>query len=408
MQKKGPNDGSENNDSLQTVLRYCLNGVCMDSSILFEPFTFNNGVEINSRLAVAPLTLFSSNTDGTLSEGEAKFLSTRADHIGLYIQGATAVSKNGIAFPCQPRAIAESDLDSLARRAAVIKGQGALSIVQIHHGGEFANPAFTGEQALSSSAHGEVRALDEEQIEKIVEGFAHATELCIRSGNDGIEIHGANQFLLQQFFSAKTNHRTDRYGGSITNRLRFPLQVVEAVCAVRERLNRPDFIIGYRLSPEEPGENGITMTQTLTLLEALTEKPIQYVHISQWNFNKMVRRGAGLGSTRLKVIHDALGGRLPVIGVGGLLSLTDYVEAMQSGFAEFVGCGKSVMMNPHLGTRLYGAKAEEIVTALDPDKEDHYGIPDPLWGMCMKGEGWLPPVKGITVNKETANPAADY
>ena len=113
----------------------------MDSKILFNPYTFNNGVTVNSRLVVAPLTLFSSNEDGSVSDGEAKFLSTRAEHIGLYIQGATLVTKNGQVFPCQPRAIYDSDLGALAERAAIIKKQGALSIVQLHHGGHPQLPA---------------------------------------------------------------------------------------------------------------------------------------------------------------------------------------------------------------------------------------------------------------------------
>ena len=380
----------------------------MENKILFEPFTFNNGVKVNSRLTVAPLTLFASNPDGSVSKGEEQFFSTRAEHVGMYIQGATMVSLNGQAFPCQPRAISDSDLDALKQRAQIIKKQGALSIVQIHHGGEFALPEFTGEAPLSSSAHGDVKELTEEQIQRIISDFARATELCIKAGNNGVEIHGANQYLLQQFFSAKVNHRTDKWGGSLENRLRFPMAVVDAVCAVREKLNRPDFIIGYRLSPEEPGENGITMSDTVELLNALVKKPIQYLHISQWSFTKNVRRGVGEGSPRLKVIHDTVKGKLPIVGVGSLFTMNDYIEAMKSGYVEFVGCGKSVMINPHLGTNLFEGKADEITLELDPQKEDHYGIPDPLWGMCQKGDDWLPPVKGKEKNSGPFNSITEY
>ena len=371
----------------------------MDSKILFNPYTFNNGVTVNSRLVVAPLTLFSSNEDGSVSDGEAKFLSTRAEHIGLYIQGATLVTKNGQVFPCQPRAIHDSDLGALAERAAIIKKQGALSIVQLHHGGEYARPSLSGECAFSASAHDEVQELTEEQILKIIEDFAQATELCIKAGNDGVEIHGANQFLLQQFFSEKVNHRKDKWGGSLENRLRFPLSVVDAVCAVREKLKRRDFIIGYRFSPEEPGEKGITMTDTVALLKALVEKPLQYLHVSQKDFNNKVRRGLGEGQSRLKIIHETVQGRLPVIGLGSLFTLDDYVKALQSGFIEFVGSGKAVMMNPHFGNRIFAGKADEIVTAIDLGKADHYDIPKPLWEMCKKGEDWLPPVKMTEISE---------
>nr|MCR5536746.1 hypothetical protein [Succinivibrio sp.] len=284
----------------------------------------------------------------------------------------------------------------------------ALSIVQLHHGGEYAVPELSGETAYSASGHDSIRELTDEQIKTIIADFAHAAELCIRSGNDGIEIHGANQYLLQQFFSAKTNHRTDEWGGSLENRLRFPLACVDAVLEVRDRLKRPDFIIGYRLSPEEPGEQGLTMSDTVELVKALSQKPIQYLHVSQWNFYKEVRRGTGVGQPRLKVVHDTLEGRLPLIGLGSLYTQEDYLKAMQSGYVEFVGCGKSIMMNPHLGTKLYEGRSAEIATELDLERADHYGIPDPLWEMCTKAQDWLPPVKGHTRAPGLSNPAADY
>ena len=87
------------------------------------------------------------------------------------------------------------------------------------------------------------------------------------TGFDGVEIHGANNYLIQQFFSAQSNRRTDAWGGSLQNRLRFPLAVVDAVTAVRDRHAKPEFIIGYRFSPEEPGENGITMADTFARLK---------------------------------------------------------------------------------------------------------------------------------------------
>ncbi len=380
----------------------------MDNKILFEPFTFNNGVKVNSRLAVAPLTLFASNSDGSVSDEEELFMSQRADHIGLYIQGATLVSKNGQAFPSQPRAIEDSDLEELKKRASIIKKQGALSIVQIHHGGDLAVPELSGEDAYTASAHDNVKELSETQILQIIKDFARAAELCIKAGNDGVEIHGANQYLIQQFFSAKTNHRTDKWGGCLENRLRFPLAVVDAVCEVRRKLNRPDFIIGYRLSPEEPGEQGITMTDTVELVKALKEKPIQYLHVSQWNFNKNVRRGDGAGESRLKVIHETLQGKMPLIGLGSLFTMDDYIKAMHSGFVEFVGSGKSIMMNPHLGTKLFEGKAEDIVTEIETDKEDHYGIPSVLWKMCKQAQSWLPPVKGASKNTVSDNDLTNY
>ena len=125
--------------------------------------------------------------------------------------------------------------------------------------------------------------LTNEDILRIIKDFAYATELCIKAGYDGIEIHGANNYLIQQFYSGYYNIRNDEWGGSLEKRIRFPLEVVDACCKIREKYNKPEFIIGYRLSPEEPFENGITMTETLALVKALTLKPIQYIHVSQSN-----------------------------------------------------------------------------------------------------------------------------
>ena len=360
---------------------------------LFDTYVLNNGVPVESRIAVAPLTLFSSNTDGTINAAEAKFLDQRAEHIGLYVLGATLVQEDGLTFPCQPRAISEADLPSLEARAKIVKSHGAKAILQIHHGGIKTSTTLTGSPAPGPSKAENVKEMTVSEIEELIESFARATEYAIRSGHDGVEIHGANGFILQQFYSAHTNHRKDQYGGSLENRMRFALGVVDAVCKVREKLNRTDFIIGYRLSPEEPEENGITMTETLALVDALCNKPLQYLHVSQKDFAQAARRGTGAGDSRLKLIHDRIAARMALVGVGGLVTGDDLEQAIKSGVCEFAAVGKSIMMNPSLGSMLYSGNEAGVITALDPAKPDHYGIPDPLWAMCAQGQAWLPPLK---------------
>ena len=105
----------------------------------------------------------------------------------------------------------------------------------------------------------------EQDIKRIIDDFAKATEISIKAGYDGIEIYGANNYLIQQFYSGYYNKRNDEWGGSLEKRMRFPLEVVDACCKVRDKYKKPEFIIGYRLSPEEPFEEGITMTEPLVL-----------------------------------------------------------------------------------------------------------------------------------------------
>ena len=198
---------------------------------LFEKVTLNNKVEVPSRLVIPPLTLFGSNADGTISKEEQAYLSKRGVGVGLYILGACAVSQEGLTFPCQPRALSEKDIPSLAERAKIVKSDGALAINQIHHGGLLALKELSGlppvvpsldiakKELQKKGAKDDVKELNDNEIKKIINDFAYATELSIKSDYDGIEIHGANNFILQQFYSAYTNRRTDSWGGSDEKRI---------------------------------------------------------------------------------------------------------------------------------------------------------------------------------------------
>ena len=297
----------------------------MSSSKLFEKVKLNNNIEVQNRLAVAPITLFSCNQDGTINDEEREYLKLRGTNIGIYILGAVTVSQEDITTGGIPLCFDEKrDFSSLEERAKIIKSQGALAINQIHHGGALALKEYSGLDPVVPSVdlypNKGFHELTDVEIQKIIENFAHATELSIKSGYDGVEIHGANNFLIQQFYSPHTNHRTDQWGGSDEKRMNFVLHIVDAVCKVKEKYNRPDFIIGYRLSPEEPYEDGLTMTETLKLIRALVKKPLQYIHISLRDYFRKARRGEGAGTERLKLIHNETKGKVALIGVGGLKS----------------------------------------------------------------------------------------
>ncbi|MGR3807329.1 NADH-dependent flavin oxidoreductase [Pasteurella testudinis] len=364
---------------------------------LFQPYTLNNGVEIKNRLTVAPMTHYASNPDGSTSAEELAFLQGRAQNFGLFITAATLVSPEGKAFVGQPYAISERDLPSLKCVAQTIQAQGAKAILQIHHGGQLAvHDLLGGADVVAPCANPQrhARALNEEEIPALIQAFANAADLAIQAGFDGVEIHGANNYLIQQFFSAATNRRQDQWGGSLENRLRFPLAVVDAVNAVKVRSGRDDFIIGYRFSPEEPGENGLTMQDTFALIDALVQKPLQYLHVSLWDFYKNVRRGADTALTRMQLLHQRIGGKLPLIGVGRLFTADQILAAYQTGWAEFIAVGKAVMMNPDLATLIADGHEAEIVSEIDPNRADRYRIPSNLWAQNMQHLAYLPPVKG--------------
>ena len=365
---------------------------------LLQTYTLNNGVTIKNRLVVAPMTHFGSQADGLISDQERTFLSNRAGDMGLFITAATLVQKDGKAFHGQPEATGEHCFDSLKETAQILQQQGAKAILQIHHGGAKAiDDLLDGLDKISASANEteHAREATAEEVEALIASYAQAADLALRAGFDGVEIHGANGYLIQQFYSAQSNRRNDQWGGSLENRMRFPLAVIDAVVAVREKHQRNDFIIGYRFSPEEPGDDGLTMIETGALIDALVQKPLQYLHVSLWEFDKKIRRGGDTAQTRMQFIHERINGKLPLIGVGNLFTADQILAAYETGWAEFIALGKTVMINPRIATQIREGREDEIETQLDPTRADHYGLPDTLWGFASSGtQSWLPPVKG--------------
>ena len=342
--------------------------------------------------------IFGADDSGHITDEERSYLAHRATGIGLYILGAAAVSIEGIGDKNQGRAINEEDIPYLAERAKIIKDQGALAICQIIHSGLYGGKPRSEKTALCPSKvvgnkEVECEEMTKDDIVRIINDFAKATELSIKAGYDGIEIHGANNFLIQQFYSGYYNKRTDEWGGSLEKRMRFPLEVVDACCKVRDKYNKPEFIIGYRLSPEEPFVDGITMTETLALVRALVQKPLQYIHISQRNYFQEARRGEGVGTPRLKLIYEETKGKMALIGVGGLYTDKDFNKALNSGFSDFIGTGRASMLNKDLAILLKEGKGDKLNLFLEPDHPEKYSFPKKLWYMCMQGDGWLPPLK---------------
>ncbi|UOO81878.1 NADH-dependent flavin oxidoreductase [Uruburuella testudinis] len=363
---------------------------------LFQPYTLNNGAEIRNRLVVAPMTHYASNPDGSASKEELAWLRGRAGNIGMFITAATLVSAEGKAFPGQPESISEDDIYSLRRVAATIQAQGAKAILQIHHGGKLALKDLIGTHDIIAPSADETtgaRAMTDEEIRRTIAAFAQAAELAVVAGFDGVEIHGANNYLIQQFYSGHSNRRNDEWGGSRENRMAFPLAVVKAVTDVAKRCGNGQFIIGYRFSPEEPEASGLTMEDTLALIDALVQTPLQYLHVSLWDFYKKARRGADTALTRMQLIHQRIGGKLPLIGVGNLFSADQILAAYQTGWAEFIALGKTVMINPNIGDLIANGEEADIITRLDPEQEDHYRIPPNLWAACLRGPAYLPPLK---------------
>ena len=181
--------------------------------------------------------------------------------------------------------------------------------------------------------------------------------------------------------------------------MNFALKVIDICCKVREKYNRPDFIIGYRITPEEPYKDGLTMTECIKFVKELVKKPIQYLHIYQSYYFRKAYNGETAGEERLKVIHNLTKGKVALIGCGGLKSEADFLSALKSGYSEFIAAGMASMMNRDLGILLKEGKGEKIEIEIDPKHPERYAMPPNLWKMCFKDLYWLPPLKGKSLKK---------
>jgi 2,4-dienoyl-CoA reductase-like NADH-dependent reductase (Old Yellow Enzyme family) len=365
---------------------------------LFESFTLGKGLQLKNRLVMAPMTNFSSNPDGTVSDAEVKYYQRRSKGVGMVITACTYVTRNGKGFQGEFGGDRDEMIPSLRRIASAIKDQGAKAILQIFHGGRQAPPELVDGDVVSASAVPSEgagkpvpRALAETEIESIIRDFGETTRRAIEAGYDGVEIHGANGYLIQQFFSPHSNRREDQWGGTLEKRLTFPLAVVDEVKRVAAEFAKEPFLVGYRFSPEEAETPGITMAETLVLIDALAEKDLDYLHVSLQDFRSTPRRGVDDTRTRLEIIQERVGDRVPVIGVGSIYTADDALKALETG-VPLIALGRELIMDPEWVKKVEQGRENEIVTKINKNQQRELDIPDPLWQAIIHTPGWFPGV----------------
>lgn len=364
----------------------------------FETFRFRSGIQVNNRIVMAPMTTYSADPDDTVSKAEVAYYVRRSKGVGMVITACTYVTANGKGFHGEFAGDRDEMIPSLRELASAIKGQGAKAILQIFHGGRMCPPELVpqGEVVSASSVAAEQqgakvpRTLTEEEIQEIITSFGETTRRAIEAGYDGVEIHGANGYLVQQFFSPHSNRRDDRWGGSLENRLRFPLAVVDEVKRVVSEHAKEPFLVGYRFSPEEPETPGITMADTLVLTDALANKELDYLHVSLMDFWSTPRRGAdGSDATRIELIQNQVAGRVPLIGVGSIHTPDEALKALESG-VPFVALGRELIIEPDWVEKVRQGREAEIRVELSRHDQARLEIPDPLWQAVVNTPGWFP------------------
>jgi len=367
---------------------------------LLEPFSFSNGFSLKNRIVMAPMTNFSSNPDGTVTDAEVNYYARRSSGVGLVITACTYVTANGKGFHGEFGGDRDELIPSLRKIASAIKGQGAKAILQIFHGGRQVPPELVpnGDVVSASSVPVEgagkpvPRELTDQEVVAIINDFGETTRRAIEAGYDGVEIHGANGYLIQQFFSPHSNRREDRWGGSLEKRLTFPLAVVDEVKKVAAEHTKEPFIVGYRFSPEEAETPGITMADTLVLIDALANKNLEYLHVSLQDFWSTPRRGVDDTRSRIEIIQERVGASVPVIGVGSIYTVEDALKAIQSG-VPLIALGRELIIDPDWVQKIAEDREEDIITKIDKNKQQELVIPDPLWQAIVHSPGWFPGVE---------------
>ncbi|WP_145135952.1 NADH-dependent flavin oxidoreductase [Paenibacillus sp. Y412MC10] len=363
---------------------------------IMEPYRFKNGVEVKNRVVLAPMTISYSRQDGTISDDVIAYYESRSNGVGMAVTGSAIVTSSGKVFGGEIAADHDDRIPSLQRLAAAMKKRGAKAILQIFHGGREALPeAVSNGEIVSASAIAKEgqsvipRALEEQEILEIIRAFGASTRRAIEAGFDGVEIHGANRFLIQQFFSPYTNRRDDRWGGNLGKRMAFPLAVVDEVNrAVAEHAKRP-FLVGYRFSPEEEMTPGITMADTLKLVDALANKNLDYLHVSLMDFWSKPRRGVEDNRSRMEMIDELAGQRVPVIGVGSIRTPDEALRALQSG-VPLIALGRELIIDPDWVEKVTQGREDEIRTEIALHDQEKLGIADPLWHKIVHTPGWFP------------------
>ncbi len=318
-------------------------------------------LQLANRIAIAPMCQYSAS-DGLAGDWHMIHYGHLAlSGAALLIFEATAVSPEGRISPADLGLWSAGHQQALVPIVQAIRRYAPIKLaVQLGHAGRKASsaPPFEGGRALppqqggwqtvapSALPHGPddplPLALDEAGLAKVKEDFVNAARRVHALGIDGIELHGAHGYLLHQFLSPLANRRSDRYGGTLENRLRFPLEVFDAVRAAVP----PEMAVGMRISASDWVEGGWDIEQSLVLARGLKQRGADFIHVSSGGVSPLQQIALGPGyqihfAQRIKAETG-----MPTIGVG-LITEPLHAEAIvANGQADMVGLARAMLFNP--------------------------------------------------------------
>lgn len=349
-----------------------------------KPYTFANGARLQNRIVMAPVTTQSSFFDGTVSNDEVKFYQMRSG-VGMIIAEVANINKEGKGFEGELSVAEDRFIPGLSKLANAIHLKGSKAVLQIFDAGRKTNrQILRGIQPRSASAVAPHRNPDEvpreltdDEIEQVIADFGAATLRAVKAGFDGVEIHGANTYLLQQFFSPHSNRRTDKWGGNIEKRMNFIKAVIAEVRRVVAKYAPADFIVGYRFSPEELSNPGIRIADTLKLVAMLSEQPIDYLHSSMGDRKRTSLLNKDDQEELNHKILTVIDERKPLIEVGSVQTPTDAEMALNEG-ATLVAMGRELLREPNWVEKVRLGDEKSIRYMISPADMDLLGLPGGL------------------------------
>jgi N-ethylmaleimide reductase len=346
-----------------------------DLAPLFEPFDLS-GLLLPNRIVMAPLTRNRVGIDGVPTALVAEYYAQRAS-AGLIIAEATQISPEAQGYGLTPGVHSPEQIAGWRQVTQAVHARGGRMFLQMWHTGRVSNVMVQpgGKQPVAPSAiraeaktwiesefrpTSQPRALELEEIPQVVRSFADAAANAIAAGFDGVELHGANGYLIDQFLRDGSNRRDDAYGGPISNRVRFLCEVVDAVC---RRIGAGK--VGLRLSPVTPS-NGAFDSDPVPLfshaVERVSEFGIAYLHVIEGATRGSRSHGPAMDYGKLR--RSFSGAYLANNGYDGALA----AEHLRSGAADLISFGRPFIANPDLVERL--ATGIPLAT---PDETTFYG-----------------------------------
>jgi 2,4-dienoyl-CoA reductase-like NADH-dependent reductase (Old Yellow Enzyme family) len=334
-------------------------------SVLFTPWNLGS-LTLDNRIVVAPMCQYSADGEGSATDWHLMHLGTLAlSGAALLTIEATAVSAEGRITATDLGLYSDANEAALARVLAAVRRHSPVRVaIQLAHAGRKASSRAPwqggaqvapgepgGWQALAPSAlphkAGEIAptALDEAGLARVREDFANAARRATRLGVDGIEVHSAHGYLLHQFLSPLANQRTDAYGGSRDNRMRFPLEVFDAVRAAVPA----DWPVWARVSATDWVDGGWSVDDTIVYAQRLRERGAAAVHVSSGGVSPLQKIPVGPGYQVPLAGRVKAGTGLPTIAVGMITEAAQAEAIVASGDADAVALARAVLYDPRWG-----------------------------------------------------------